>query len=1063
MLSQVSEMKVNGGAALGGSETEVLLDIDSVLTLAPGADVVVYDAPFSGGASFQALFNRMINDGVNVISNSWSYCEDQTTLADAQSLDAILATAAASGIGVYNATGDSGSSCLDGAPDTIGVPADSPHGTAVGGASITLDDSFSFQSAAWWDGSASTPPTGKGGFGVSNFFARPSYQDGFTSAAGRSVPDVVGNANPATGLAICQADAGGCPTGLFNGGTSLAAPIWASYAAVLNDSFGQNLGLLNHGMYALSGGHAFHGPAEMGSDFAHVGLGLPNLSFLALGIAGLDPGPGDASISDVNAIPNPIPADGTSQGHVVVQLFDANGAIVPGKTVSLAKSGGSSASVSPASAITSVDDGTAKFTISDGTVEDVTFTAHDDTDDVAIANTALVHFVAPAATAGNVVATPTTVAADGSSATTITVTLHDKNNNGAVGKTVALSQGAGRSVISGPTPATTDSNGQLVFTATDTFTESVTYTAADVTDGNLPVPDTGTSTVSFTNGSASGCPVGQEVPAAGWSLTSPITGFALANNCVGVSGTAWDHDGNLWALNYPTGKLYRFLPSGGNASAATLVGTLPDTTPPTGMTSCPHGLAFSKDGQHLYVARQFCGGGGDVVELSMADASIVRNVTAADAIHCATGIATDPISGDLFVTSPCQAGGDLYRISNPESNTPTVSVYASPGKAIGINFTPDGTIWTEGYPGNELVKISGTSSAHPGTVAVLSTNVPPFAGGVLPVFNPASPANPSFLFVSNGATGGNSGSVQKVDLTQNPPVFTTVATGGTGEIFVNGGPDGCAYVSNGDRIDRITAADGTCNFASSRSVATLSLSPVSASPAQGAPQTMVAQFSDLTVPAGTGVFFQVSGANPQVLHGKTDSNGTASVQYTGAFTGTDTVVASASVSSTPYVSNSAAVTWASGLHVTFLSLNGCPTSGTAGTPVTLQASLFDVSSNPPAPIPGASVHFALGSQSCDGVTDGTGLATCGITPASGGAFDLTVTYAGTGLAAATKLPEAPTAPLDPTTASTSFLVIGPQQQPPPPASQIPTLDPRALALMGILLAGAGMLAAKRMR
>src|SRR5262249_37613982 len=248
-----------------------------------------------------------------------------------------------------------------------------------------------------------------------------------------------------------------------------------------------------------------------------------------------------------------------------------------------------------------------------------------------------------------------------------------------------------------------------------TFTEMVAYGATDLTDGDLPVPVT--AQVSFTNGSASTCPVGQTVPTAGWAVTSPVTGFALSNNCVGASGTAWDPSGNLWVMNYPTGKLYKFPPAGGAANDATLVGQVPNATPPTGMPSCPHGLAFSKDGQHLYLARQFCGSGGDVVEISTEDASIVRSLTSADAIHCATGIATDPVSGDLFVTSPCQAGNDIFRIANPESGSPQLSVYASPGRAIGLNFTPDGTLWTEAYPngtGDPLLgKITGPYSALP--------------------------------------------------------------------------------------------------------------------------------------------------------------------------------------------------------------------------------------------------------------------------------------------------------------------------------------------------------------
>ena len=63
---------------------------------------------------------------------------------------------------------------------------------------------------------------------------------------------------------------------------------------------------------------------------------------------------------------------------------------------------------------------------------------------------------------------------------------------------------------------------------------------------------------------------------------------------------------------------------------------------------------------------------------------------------CASGIAVDPLSGDLFVSSPCPPGGgtdDIYRISNPESAAPAVSVFSSPGHAQGLAFTADGTRW----------------------------------------------------------------------------------------------------------------------------------------------------------------------------------------------------------------------------------------------------------------------------------------------------------------------------------------------------------------------------------
>ena len=89
-ISNLSVVDVNGGAGVtpGIGESEVLLDIDAVMGIAPGAKVVVYDAPFAGpGASFQPVLNQMISDRVSVISNSWAYCENQTTLADAESID----------------------------------------------------------------------------------------------------------------------------------------------------------------------------------------------------------------------------------------------------------------------------------------------------------------------------------------------------------------------------------------------------------------------------------------------------------------------------------------------------------------------------------------------------------------------------------------------------------------------------------------------------------------------------------------------------------------------------------------------------------------------------------------------------------------------------------------------------------------------------------------------------------------------------------------------------------------------------------------------------------------
>src|SRR5439155_3477580 len=168
LLANVSQVHVNGGAPrIPDEEGDVLVGIETILGLAPGAQVAVYDAPFAGpGTSFQTLFNSMVNDRATIISNSFNYCEDQTTLADVQSIDAILKSAAASGISVFNATGDTGSTCRDGSANTITVPADSPNATAVGGTSMTVVPGLVYGGETWWDGLNQVPPTGQGGYGV---------------------------------------------------------------------------------------------------------------------------------------------------------------------------------------------------------------------------------------------------------------------------------------------------------------------------------------------------------------------------------------------------------------------------------------------------------------------------------------------------------------------------------------------------------------------------------------------------------------------------------------------------------------------------------------------------------------------------------------------------------------------------------------------------------------------------------------------------------------------------------------------------------------------------------
>src|SRR5262249_35412218 len=320
-------------------------------------------------------------------------------------------------------------------PNTVGVPADSPHATAVGGTTPSFGPALTYGSETWWNGAGEVPPGGQGGFGVSRYFSRPSYQNGLSYSAMRSVPDLALAADPRIGLSICQADAGGCPTGLLYGGTSAATPAIAALTAVINTSLGFNIGEANPVLYPLAGTDAFNAVA----GFANVGLGSPNIDHIRLRLSAQTVGP--ATDADSLVWRSALPVAMNDFGYVRVDLYDANLYPVSGKTVTLTANAASGAVISPASGVSSPD-GSVVFTVRDATIEDVTFTAVDATDGVPLTQPACVSFVAPPAAAGIISATPATVATN-SGTTTITVTLQDARGNGTPGKLVTLSQGSG--------------------------------------------------------------------------------------------------------------------------------------------------------------------------------------------------------------------------------------------------------------------------------------------------------------------------------------------------------------------------------------------------------------------------------------------------------------------------------------------------------------------------------------------------------------------------------------------------------------------------------------------
>jgi hypothetical protein len=1004
-INNISEVNVGGGSPIGSGEDEVLLDIDAVTAVAPGAQIVVYDAPFSGaGSSFQAVFNKMINDGVSIISNSWAYCEDQTTAADVNSIDAIFQNAAASNITIFNGSGDGGSTCLDGSANTVAVPADSPNATAVGGSSLSPGPGFTYGSETWWNDTNTTPPAGQGGFGTSKFFAAPSYQSVLTGSTMRMVPDVVANADPFHGVQICQADNGGCPNDLQYGGTSLAAPEWAAYTALLNQAVGQNAGFFNPTLYSLSATAAFHNAASLGSDFTHVGLGSPDLSALYSALTGQSAGAVSASASTVapylqNGVQpagaiGPIgePDDGTTASLTLISLYDSNGIPVAGKSVTLTAPG-SSANISPSSGVSDAN-GNVSFQVTDSTAETVTLTATDTSDGVALAAQPSLAFVTAPAASANLTAFPNSVTADGATPTDITVILKDSRGRPSPGKLIQINQTGGNSAISGPNPPVTDSNGTIEFTAVDSNDETITYSAVDVTDGNLPFPQTGT--VTFSNAPEAGCS-NTFVAAPGFVAQAYATGFIAENfsidglevtGCPGAFGLAFDSSGNLFVVDQPTGEIYKFPPGGGVANSQTLLTQ-------TALPSLDE-LAIDSDG-NLYGGLNETGSNyndGAVVQIDPSTGVVSRTV--ASGLTCPGLIAIDPLSGDIFAADNCFGDGlnssTLWRVSNPSGTT---SVYATlPNNPNGTEaFAPNGTLYV--LSASQIARVSGTNESQPATVSIVP-NLSSWGLGLL-AQGTQPDGDAQFLIASFSAVGNVPGGIGTFDLTSSPPAMSSTLVTDNGQaVDMTVGPDGCVYAARGVAVFKITDTTGACTYAAANPAASLSLTPIgiTPNPAQGSSQSFTASVHYATVPDGTPVLLNVSGANPQVIQSNT-AGGSASFSYTPAHQGVDTIVASAAVGGSALTSNQAVITVAAGSDVTSLTLNQSPTSGSPNRSVNLVASLTDVSATPPVAISGQSISFSLGGSNCGGTTNASGLATCSANNGSVGVKTLRASFAGT--------------------------------------------------------------------
>jgi subtilase family serine protease len=253
----LTNVAVNGGVSTPGSGNgEVCLDIEMVLSMAPGVSkIIVYEAP-SSGTAWSTMLSKIANDNLaRQISCSWG---DSSVGSTDSTSEALFKQMAAQGQSFFNASGDS-----DAFVGGIPFPSESTNITQVGGTTLsTASAGGVWSSETAWNWGYVARDSGYVGTsgGISTHYGIPGWQQGISmtnnhgSSTYRNVPDVA-----LTGDNVFVTYSNGL-TSVF-GGTSCAAPLWAGFMALVNQQMAINTGsttnsagFINPAIYAIGKG-----------------------------------------------------------------------------------------------------------------------------------------------------------------------------------------------------------------------------------------------------------------------------------------------------------------------------------------------------------------------------------------------------------------------------------------------------------------------------------------------------------------------------------------------------------------------------------------------------------------------------------------------------------------------------------------------------------------------------------------------------------------------------------------------------------------------------------------
>jgi subtilase family serine protease len=577
VVNETGGTNLPGVDSTGGWELEESLDVEWAHALAPSASITLVEA---SSTSFSDLLTAVgyAAGHANVVSMSWGGSE----FSGETSYDSDFDQA---GVAFVASSGD------EGAPAEW--PAASPNVLSVGGTALTLTSNNAWSSESGWSGS---------GGGPSAYESQPSYQTGVVTktSSERAVPDVAYDASPSTGVAVYDSYTyeGETLDWVEIGGTSVGAPSWSALLAIADQ--GRVLG----GESALNS----TGPQQVmdilyqnTSDFHDITTGTSD------GDPNYSAGPGYDYVTGLGTpFANSVASSlvGTTAPHDTFKLT-ASSPQTAGKSFSLTVTAISPSgttdtsftgsidftSTDPQASLpgtSSLDDGTATFTVTLKTAGSQTITATD-TSNTAITGTTSAISVSPAAASKFVLSgLPSTVTAG--VAQSFKVTAEDPYGNVATGYTgtVKFTSSDAKATLPGNSQFTSSNQGVQSFSVTFATAGTQSLTVTDTSSG-ISGTQSGISVAPAAATNLTATAVSSSQINLAWSASAGATGYEIERSLSPSSG--FTEVGTATATTYSdtgltAGTTYYYLviaTGGGNSSAAsntasaTTTGTAPVT------------------------------------------------------------------------------------------------------------------------------------------------------------------------------------------------------------------------------------------------------------------------------------------------------------------------------------------------------------------------------------------------------------------------------------------------------------------------------------------------------